>query len=40
MSCLFEPVAVNRAAVNGSATRLFSWYFPLSKGSGGLFDFG
>jgi hypothetical protein len=21
MSCLFEPVAVNRAAVNGSATR-------------------
>ena len=33
-SCSSEPVAVNRAAVNGSATASFSYYFPLSKGSG------
>src|SRR5829696_10562536 len=34
MSRSSEPVAVNRAAVNGSATKSLSWYFPLSNGSG------
>jgi hypothetical protein len=34
MSRSSEPVAVNRAAVNGSTTKSLSWYFPLSRGSG------